>query len=167
MKKIIALVLSLVLMLGTATTAFAANDYYEGGCDMPVTAYSYGSFYLSIPENVDFTGSMGGDCLLSIGEYDLDLTDSISVSIGNFNSEGAITMTHKSKEGVTTDLYIYKDYQRQERYSDSAFPIFTATYDELEQGKKDFYVYARLKDDAPAGRYNGTIQFFTHIDSSF
>lgn len=167
MKKILALVLSLVLMLGTTTTAFAANDYYEGGCDMPVTAYSYGSFYLSIPENVDFTGSIGGDCLLSIGEYDLDLTDSISVAIGNFNSEGAITMTHKSKEGVSTDLYIYKDYQMQERYSDSAFPIFTATYDELEQGKKDFYVYARLKDDVPAGRYSGTIQFFTHIDSSF
>lgn len=167
MKKILALVLSLVLMLGCTTTAFAANDPYEGGCDMPVTAYSYGSFYLYIPENVDFTGSLGGECLLSIGEYNLDLTDSISVSIGNFNSEGAITMTHKNRDGVTTDLYIYKDYQMQERYSDSAFPIFTATYDELEQGKKDFYVYARLKDDAPAGRYNGTIQFYTHIDSSF
>ena len=31
MKKILALVLSLVLMLGCTTTAFAANDPYEGG----------------------------------------------------------------------------------------------------------------------------------------
>ena len=68
MKKILALVLSLVLMLGCTTTAFAANDPYEGGCDMPVTAYSYGSFYLYIPENVDFTGSLGGECLLLSGD---------------------------------------------------------------------------------------------------
>ena len=167
MKRILALVLSMVLMLGTTTTAFAANYPYEGGCEMPVTAYSYGSFYLYIPENVDFTGYMGGDCVLSIGEYNLNVTDSISVSIGNFNSEGAITMTHANKEGVTTNLFIFKDSQMQETYRDSATPIFTATYDELEQGKKDFNLYAKISDDASAGRYNGTIQFYTYIDSSF
>ena len=56
MKKVLALVISLVLMLGTAITAFAANEPYQGYADMPVTAYSYGSFYLSIPESVEFIG---------------------------------------------------------------------------------------------------------------
>lgn len=167
MKKILSLVLSMVLMLSTATTALAANSPYEGGCDMPVTAYSYGSFYLYIPENVDFTGVSGGECLISIGEYDLDITDSISVSIINFNTEGSITMTHQNRADVTTELYLYTDSQLTERYSSSITPIFTATYDELEQGTKSFWLYGRLRDDAPAGRYNGTIQFLTNIESSF
>ena len=72
MKKILALVLSLVLMLGCTTTAFAANEPYQGYADMPVTAYSYGSFYLSIPESVEFTNYVNNACTISIGEYDID-----------------------------------------------------------------------------------------------
>ena len=85
----------------------------------------------------------------------------------NFNTEGSITMTHQNRADVTTELYLYTDSQLTERYSSSITPIFTATYDELEQGTKSFWLYGRLRDDAPAGRYNGTIQFLTNIESSF
>ena len=53
MKKILALVLSLVLMMGTATTAFAANDQYYGTGYMEATAYSYGTCEFE-------TGKVGG-----------------------------------------------------------------------------------------------------------
>lgn len=165
MKKFLALVLSMVLMLGTATTAFAANEPYQGGCDLPVTAYSYGSFFLSIPESVEFTNYVNNSCYISIGEYDIDTTDSIIVTIGNFNSNGAITMTHNTKEGVTADLWIYKDYEMQNRYMDSAFPLAEFTYDYLESnaGSDSIEFFAKLDESAKAGRYTGTIQFYASI----
>ncbi len=165
MKKVLALVLSLVLMLGTATTAFAANEPYQGYADMPVTAYSYGSFYLSIPESVEFTNYVNNSCRIAIGEYDIDTTDSIIVTIGNLNSNGSITMTHNTKEGVTADLWIYTDYEMTQYYQGSAFPLAEFTYDYLEsnEGRDEFEFYAKLDDNAKAGRYTGTIQFYSSI----
>ena len=165
MKKALALVLSLILMLGTATTAFAANEPYQGYADMPVTAYSYGSFYLSIPESVEFTNYVNNACTISIGEYDIDTTDSIIVSIGNFNPNGGITMTHNTKEGVTADLWIYSDYDMTKPYKDAAFPLAEFTYDYLEsnEGSDSFEFFAKLDESAKAGRYTGTIQFYSSI----
>ena len=54
MKKVLALVLSLVLMLGTATTAFAASEPEQHSYYMTATAYSYGSFDYGIPETTNF-----------------------------------------------------------------------------------------------------------------
>lgn len=164
MKKILALVLSMVLMLGTATTAFAANEPYQGGCDLPVTAYSYGSFYISVPETVEFTKYVNNACSISIAEYDIDTTDSIIVTIGNFNSNGGITMTHNNKEGVTADLWIYKDSGMQTQYKDAAFPLMEFSYDTLESNPNTSYeFYAQLDESASAGRYTGTIQFYTSV----
>ena len=165
MKKILALVLSLVLMLGCTTTAFAANEPQQSMADMPVTAYSYGSFYLSIPESVEFTNYVNNACTISIGEYDIDTTDSVIVSIGNFNPNGGITMTHNTKEGVTADLWIYSDYDMTKPYKDAAFPLAEFTYDYLEsnEGSDSFEFFAKLDESAKAGRYTGVIQFYSSI----
>ena len=164
MKKILALVLSLVLMLGTATTAFAADEPYQGMGETQVTAYSYGTFYFSIPETVEFTKMVNSECKIQIGEYDIDTTDAICVSIGNLNSDGCITLNHNTKEDVTANLMIYKNHDMTNQYTDSASPLFTISYDELESSYYDEYTfYAQLDPNAKAGYYSGVIQFYFNI----
>lgn len=164
MKKILALVLALVLMLGCTTTAFAASEPQQGMAEMEVTAYSYGSFFFSIPETIDFTNMVNNRCIITIGEYDLDTLDYICISIGNLNNNGCITMNHNTKEGITADLMIFKDYEMQNQYIEPSQPLIKVSYADLESNVSDQYdFYAKLSENAKAGGYTGTIQFYTSI----
>ena len=169
MKKILALVLSLVLMMGTATTAFAANDQYYGTGYMEATAYSYGTCEFEIPATTDFSSMNVGGCTVRITSWDIDTTDTIIIMIDNANEGGGVTLNHNTKEDVTAELFIYRDSNLQDKYTnDYANPLWSFPYEDLEQlAHPEFTFYGRLDDNARAGGYTGTIQFAFIISDAY
>ena len=164
MKKIVTIILALSMICCTMSiTAFAANEPYWGYTEMTATAYSYSTFQYSIPETCNFDMNSGDDCVVKIVSYDLDTNYAINIKIGNLTADGTILMTHKTKEGVTAGLEIYKF--NGERYTNVDEPLISVSYEELEANKnRDFSFSALLSQDAAAGQYSGVIQFNLSAD---
>ena len=161
MKKILSLVLSLVLMLGCTTTAFAASEPEQHSHYMTATAYSYGTFDYGIPETTNFDKYGGNECTVYLSSVDIDTMDSIILTVTNGNANGGITLNHASKEGVTANLYFYSDSSCTEKLKcDGASPLYTFTYEYLNSNNyPSFTFYGLLDEEATAGSYSGIVEF--------
>lgn len=136
MRKIIAIVLALVMVMGMSTTAFAAT----GGTvkTTQLTAYVYTSYEITIPAEVDLT-TTNNTITISVDSLNLEPEKVLAVMLAS------ASLTHSSGEEVDIDLYVNGVLK------DNVIAGFT------EPGSVDINV--SIPETAPAGSYTGHIVF--------
>lgn len=136
MRKIIAIVLALVMVMGMSTTVFAAT----GGTvkTTQLTAYVYTSYEITIPAEVDLT-TTNNTITISVDSLNLEPEKVLAVMIAN------TSLSHSSGEKVDMELYV------DGILKDNVIAGFT------EPGTVDINV--SIPSTAPAGNYTGYIVF--------
>lgn len=136
MRKIIAIVLALVMVMGMSTTAFAAT----GGTvkSTQLTAYVYSSYEITIPAQVDLTQT-NNTITISVDSLNLDPEYVLAVMISKKE------MTHSSGEPVDMELYV------DGAIKDTVIAAFSET--------GSVAIDVVIPETAPAGNYTGVIVF--------
>lgn len=136
MRKIIAIVLALVMVMGMSTTAFAIT----GGTvkSTQLTAYVYSSYEITIPAQVDLTQTNN---TITISVDSLNLDPEFVLAIMTSKKE----LTHSS--GETVDMELYVDGTIKETVIAAFSETGSVTIDVV------------IPETAPAGSYTGVIVF--------
>lgn len=155
MKKLLASLLTMALLLSASTTAFAYDDStYSGGGESEITAFAYNTYTVTIPATIDFTHGQGD---VSVTNADIDTGYEIEVVVTNLNSNGAIDMTHKTKSGVTSQCYLTT---ANGIGVSSENPILATIKDtEISSGSAYTYFWGQMDTNAAAGSYSGTMKY--------
>lgn len=138
MRKIIAIVLALVMVMGMSTTAFAATGASTKTTQL--TAYVYSSYEITIPAQVDLTET-NNTVTISVDSLNLDPDYVLAVMTA------AVNMTHSSGETVEMEMYV----NGTQKAAQSVIAGFT------EPGSVTIDIV--IPETAPAGNYTGYIRF--------
>lgn len=135
MRKIIAIVLALVMVMGMSTTAFASTTVAV----TDLTTYVYSSWELTIPQSVNLTDT-NGEIVISVDSLNLDPDLVLGIMIERSRMEHS--------NGTTANLELFVDGVRKT----NVIAAFS------EPGSVT--ITAKLEDSALAGSYTGFVQFY-------
>lgn len=156
MKKLLALLLSVVLMLSMSVHAFAyeIDDYYSEG-ETTLQEYVYSSFNLVIPATIDLSQGNGE---ISVTDADFDAGYQLEVVVTNLTEDGYIEMTHTTKEGETAYCTLINVATQQ--MLNSTNPVLATIKDtDILNGSATAYFTGDIITKAAAGNYTGTMTY--------
>lgn len=163
MKKVIALVLSLVLVLSMSVTAFADNlTEYSASGSATVSLKIYSSCYVTIPETIDVnTGNSWNIEIVSINVLD---NEAIKVSVTNLPNTGEIELSNPNTTKTINFALNDGDGNRLDT-NNTTLALFTPEDLTVEVATKSFSgeVTTNLQD-MKAGTYSGTMQYSVSIE---
>lgn len=135
MKKVLALVLSVLMIASFSTTAFAAEteDAYAGSGELQITGHVYSSYTISIPATINL--SEGTICEVTANDAYIEEGYSLDVCVTNLNESGLITLKHVTNQYASTECSIV-------RYTDSG---------EIAQTPYDAPLVSFVASDFPNG----------------
>lgn len=166
MKRLLCVVISLVLVFGISTTAFAYTEPFSSSGTVEVSKRIYSSCYMEIPSTVDY--DMQTTCNVDI--YNIEMLDNevIRVLASGLNQNNAIPLT---KAGSNTTLEV--------NVKDGSGQLVTASNPYLAEidkahissaTKSAFFSFSfELRNPyeyqgAEPGIYTGTMQYQISID---
>lgn len=135
MRKIIAVVLALVMVMGMSTTAFAASEVKT----TELTTYVYSTWEITIPASVNLVET-NGKIDISVDSMNLDPDLLLAIMLENS------AMTHSN--GTKANLELFVDGVQKT----NVIAAFS------EPGSVT--ITAKMEDDALAGNYSGYITFW-------
>jgi hypothetical protein len=148
MKKLVAFMLCLVVLMSCTITAFADNGLAGEGtsAESTVTYHVDSNFCVIIPETVDAYNGFQ----LSASYMNITNTEQVSVYV---NGENSITMTND--EGDTFNLkFNLNDNDRVAKFAKNQTTSDTIVYGQQEDGNMP-----------AAGDYIGTVEFIVRLES--
>jgi len=155
MKKILATLLTLSLLLTASTTAFAYDEStFSGYGQTELTASAISTYTVTIPSTVNLTYGQG-----EVTVTNADIADGYEIEVvaSNLNSNGGIDMTHTTKEGVTTTCYLMT---ADGTSVTSENPVIVTIKDtQISNGSAYTYFWGELPANAKAGTYTGTMTY--------
>lgn len=135
MRKIIAVVLALVMVMCMSTTAFASTEIAQ----TELSTYVYSSWEITIPQSVNLIES-NGEIIISVDSLNLDPDLVLGLMLDRSN------MTHTN--GTKANLELYVDGVQKT----NVIAAFS------EPGSVT--ITAQMEDGALAGSYSGFVQFY-------
>lgn len=160
MKKLLALLLSVVFMLSMSVTAFAYeyDDYYSEG-ETTLQEYVYSSFNLVIPATIDLSQGNGE---ISVTDADFDADYQLEVVVTNLTEDGLIEMTHTTKEGETAYCSLINGTTQEMLNNDN--PLLATIKDtDIVDGAASVYFSGDIITKASAGTYTGTMTYTVYF----
>ena len=134
MRKILAIVLALVMVMGMSTTAFAATEVKT----TELTTYVYSTWEITIPASVNLVET-NGEINISVDSLNLDPDLVLAVMLDRYN------MMHSN--GTKANLELYVDGVQKT----NVIAAFS------EPGSVT--INAKMEDGALAGNYSGVVVF--------
>lgn len=158
MKKIISILLAVILVIACTTTVNAMefygydntvrNNQNEETGSITIESRIYSHYTIELPEVIDTSDVNGG--MVRVINASLEDNFCIKVGITNLNENGRVTMQHKTKDGITADLYINGNYSSMPSDPDKSTILkFT--------GDGEEYISCQIDSSAPAGDYEGIV----------
>ena len=148
MKKIISILLAVILVIACTTTVNPMEFYGYDNTVRNNQNDETGSITIELPEVIDTSDVNGG--MVRVINASLEDNFCIKVGITNLNENGRVTMQHKTKDGVTADLYINGNYSSMPSDPDKSTILrFT--------GDGEEYISCQIDSSAPAGDYEGIV----------
>lgn len=135
MRKILAIVLALVMVMGMSTTAFATTEVKT----TELTAYVYSTWEITIPASVNLVET-DGEINISVDALNLDPELVLAVMLDRYN------MMHSNGNKANLELYV-DGVQKT-----NVIATFT------EPGS--VFITAKMEDGALAGNYTGVVVFY-------
>lgn len=158
MKKILALLLTLSLCFGTATTAFAYGGEYDigGEGEMELLGQVYSSYDISIPSFLDTNNPEGS--YISLINPNLAYHNRVEVSVTNLNEDGYVELTLDSdtKSGTAYCELHTKDGSAVTLSN----PVLASISDaDVDAGNTEAFFSGQIVSGTTAGFYKGTIRY--------
>lgn len=161
MKKIIALVLSLVMVACMSLTAFAASEPPQYIQDMNVTATSYSTFNYYIPETLEIFSEYT-EFQLSVSNADMEAGYGITFYIMNMTANNTIELTSVKDNDKKAEIRFYDSDKNMIASPDIA--VYTSTeLDMLYPSPKTLYAGFVDGDNVSAGTYTGIVNFSVNL----
>lgn len=135
MRKILAIVLALVMVMGMSTTAFATTEVKT----TELTTYVYSTWEITIPASVNLVET-DGEINISVDALNLDPELVLAVMLDRYN------MMHSNGNKANLELYV-DGVQKT-----NVIATFT------EPGS--VIITAKMEDGALAGNYTGVVVFY-------
>lgn len=158
MKKVIAIILSLVMVCCMSVSAFAASEPQYGYHEMTVSGYSYSTFSYNIPETLELQSTNQNSVTLGIDTFNLDDGYVISFQIMNGIDNHYVQLKNVNDETQTTKIS-FRDTKNN--MLDLVNPVATFTIDELKEDIHTRYIYVdwQPEETLKAGTYSGVVVF--------
>lgn len=152
MKKVIAIIMSLILILSVSVTAFA-EDLSAGNGESEIKAHVYSQYTISIPAVIDLRN---GD----IGQVTIDnamIEDGYAVKVFvNVEDFGGIRLVHTNG---TDSIHCNFSNTENGMVANSENPLVTFVNGDLQQGTATKYFNVQAENYGTPGDYTGTMQY--------
>lgn len=108
MKKVLALVLSVLMIASFSTTAFAAEteDAYAGSGELQVTGHVYSSYNITIPATINIQDTPM--CEVAVNDGYIEEGYSLDVYVTNLNDSGLLSLKHITDPYASTDCSVLR-----------------------------------------------------------
>lgn len=158
MKKIFALVLSIVMILSCSVTAFAYEDNYAGSGELEVTGHIYSSYTITIPATINIKDTP--ICEVTVNDAYIEEGYSLDVFATNLES-GFLSLKHTTNQYASTECYIIKyEGDSTVTVSSSYEPIVSFTASDFPNGTSCVkYFGLEMSQWGTPGDYTGTMKY--------
>ena len=102
MKKLLAIILSVVLVLSMSVTVFATEVTYEGQVAQSTLSYTEPSTYTVIIPDIIYVNT-GAPFDFEVKHLNIQETEQVVIRFANLNENGAITLSNASGDSI--DVY--------------------------------------------------------------
>ena len=106
MKKIFALVLSVVMILCCSVTAFAYEDTYAGSGELEVTGHIYSSYNITIPATINIKDTP--ICEVTVNDGYIEEGYSLDVFVTNLNDSGFLSLKHVTDQYASAECSVLR-----------------------------------------------------------
>ena len=145
MKKVLALVLSVLMIASFSTTAFAAEIWDEsaGSGETTITGHIYSSYQISIPATISLDYEFT-ECPVTISQCNIENGYAVNVYVtnledssiilrrGNDNESIRCYLTNADGYGLSGDNTLLASFQQSDiTNGDSTTKYFTMSYDKM------------------------------------
>ncbi len=158
MKKFFAATLTLILLISSSTTAFAADlgDEYAGSGETEIYAHLYSSYQISIPATIDLRNGEQG--AVTISSANLESGYVVNVYCTNL-TDGGIRL-YNASNSLNSIICSIVDIYNNCNIADATTPIVTFSASEISEESLTKYFGLEIMDTwGAAGDYTGTMQY--------
>lgn len=160
MKKVLALVLSVLMIASFSTTAFAAEteDAYAGSGELQVTGHIYSSYTITIPATINIKDTP--ICEVTVNDAYIEEGYSLDVFATNLES-GFLSLKHTTNQYASTECYILR-YEGDStiNVSSSDEPIVSFTASDFPNGTSCVkYFGLEISQWGTPGDYTGIMKY--------
>lgn len=154
MKKLIAIIMAMVLMLSISVTAFAAQDLSAGSGDAEIKAHIYSHYTISIPAVIDL--SKGDIGQVTIENAMIEDNYSVNVFVTNTEQFGGISLKHSN--GIDSVNCSFLNINNN-MLANTENPLVSFEKSDLQQGTATKYFGIQAENYGMPGDYTGTMQY--------
>lgn len=154
MKKLIAIIMAMVLMLSISVTAFAAEDLSAGSGETEIKSHVYSHYSITIPATIDLCNGEIGQVTIS----DAMIEDNYSVKVFVTNTEqfGGILLKHSNgTDSINCSLLNIENNM----LANSENPLVSFANSDIEQGTATKYFDIQVENYGTPGDYSGIMQY--------
>ena len=153
MKKLVAIIMSMVLMASVTTTAFAAEDLSAGSGEIEIKTHVYSHYTISIPAVIDLGNGDIGQVSIENAMLEDNYTVKVFVSVEDF---GGIRLLHTNG---TDSIHCNFSNTENGMVANSENPLVSFTNSDLQQGAATKHFDIHTENYGTPGDYSGTMQY--------
>lgn len=159
MKKIFALVLSIVMILSCSVTAFAYEDTYAGSGELEITGHIYSHYNITIPATINIKDTP--ICEVTVNDGYIEEGYSLDVFVTNLNDSGFLSLKHVTDQYASAECSVLR-YEGDSTVNVTTpnEPIVSFTASDFPSGTSCVkYFGLEMSQWGTPGDYTGTMKY--------
>ncbi len=154
MKKLIAIIMAMVLMLSISVTAFAAEDLSAGSGETEIKSHVYSHYSITIPATIDLCNGEIGQ--VTISDAMIEDNYSVKVFVTNIEEFGGIKLAHTNG---TYSINCSLLNTENNMLANLENPLVSFENSDLQQGVSTKYFDIQAENYGMPGDYTGIMQY--------